>query len=146
MEIANLQFAERPDIAAIGTEGPGLFDFTRDDLMSGAEMLVTLIISIALMLFVMRPLIKRVLEPEAPLPLTSEQAVNSEMSPEMALGAAGAGADADGSPPAIGADLMGEAKSQGEAQSRTLNQVGELIEEHPKQASVIVRDWLNEAA
>ena len=146
VEIANLQFAERPDIAAIGTEGPGLFDFTRDDLMSGAEMLVTLIISIALMLFVMRPLIKRVLEPEAPLPLTSEQAVNSEMSPEMALGAAGAGADADGSPPAIGADLMGEAKSQGEAQSRTLNQVGELIEEHPKQASVIVRDWLNEAA
>ncbi|HHB83876.1 MAG TPA: flagellar M-ring protein FliF [Devosia sp.] len=146
VEIANLQFAERPDIAAIGTEGPGLFDFTRDDLMSGAEMLVTLIISIALMLFVMRPLIKRVLEPEAPLPLTSEQAVNSEMTPDMALAAAGVGADADGSPPAIGADLMGEAKSQGEAQSRTLNQVGELIEEHPKQASVIVRDWLHEAA
>ncbi len=149
VEISNLQFAERPDIAAIGTEAAGLFDFTRDDLMSAAEMLVTLIISIALMLFVMRPLIKRVLEPEAPLPLTSDQTVDAQTTPEMAVAAAQAGLSADGptgAPGSIGADLMGEAKSQGEAQSRTLNQVGGLIEEHPKQASVIVRDWLTEAA
>src|SRR5690606_39252714 len=65
VEVANLQFAERPELAVIGTEAPGLFDFTRDDLVKGAEMLVTLLIALALVFFVMRPLLKRVLAPEA---------------------------------------------------------------------------------
>ncbi len=147
VEVANIQFAERPDIASIGTDGPGMFDFTRDDLMSAAEMLVTLLISIALMLFVMRPLIKRVLEPEAPLPLADANNVGTgEVTPDMALAAAAAGTTVGGPDQSAGPDLMGDAKSQGEAQSRTLNQVGGLIEENPKQAGVIVRDWLSEAA
>lgn len=142
VEIANMQFAERPDIAAIGTDGPGMFDFTRDDIMSSAEMLVTLLISIALILFVMRPLLKRVLEPEAALPLADLNENGQQMTPEMALEAASAGA-AEG---ASGPDIMGEAKSQGEAQTRTLGKVGDLVSEHPQQASVIVRDWLHQAA
>ena len=142
VEIANMQFAERPDLAAIGTDGPSMFDFTRDDLMSGAEMLVTLLISIALILFVMRPLLKRVLEPEAPLPLADLNEAGQVMTPDMALEAASAGAAAE----ADGPDLMGAAQSQGEAQTRTLGKVGELVAEHPKQASTIVRDWLHQAA
>jgi flagellar M-ring protein FliF len=69
VQVANLQFAERPELAAPGTEGAGLFDFTRDDLMNGAQMLVTLLIALALVLFVMRPLLKKVLTPEQPLAL-----------------------------------------------------------------------------
>ncbi len=144
IEVRNLQFAERPDLAAVGTEGPGLFDFTRDDLISAAEMLVTLLISLALILFVMRPLLKRVLEPEEPLPLADLTADGSaQMTPDMAIEAANgaAGPNTPESP-----DLMGEARSQGEAKTRTLAKVGELVSEHPKQASVIVRDWLNQAA
>ncbi len=143
IEVTNLQFAERADLAAIGTEGPGLFDFTRDDIMSAAEMLVTLLISIALILFVMRPLLKRVLEPEEPLPLADLTADGSaQMSAEMAIDAATGGS----STAVAGPDIMGDAKSQGEAQTRTLAKVGDLVGEHPKQASVIVRDWLNQAA
>ncbi len=141
IEVANLQFAERPDLAAIGTAAPGLFDFTRDDLMSAAEMLVTLLISIALILFVMRPLIKRVLEPEEPLPLGDLSASEAQqITPDMAIDAATTAAGTEGP------DLMGQAQSQGEAQGRTLAKVGELVEEHPKQASTIVRDWLHQAA
>ncbi len=141
LQVINMRFAERPDIAAIGTEGPGLFDFTRDDLMSGAEMLVTLVISLALMLFVMRPLIKRALEPEAPLPLPaiSELGGSQTLTAEQALEAAASGGEGS-------AEWMNQAKSQGEAQTRTLDSVGNLVGEHPKQASVIVRDWLSEAA
>ncbi|MCF6327850.1 MAG: flagellar M-ring protein FliF [Devosiaceae bacterium] len=143
IEVTNLQFAERADLAAIGTEGPSLFDFTRDDLMSAAEMLVTLLISIALILFVMRPLLKRVLEPEEPLPLADLTADGSaQMSAEMAIDAATGGGGAANEGP----DIMGDARSHGEAQTRTLAKVGDLVGEHPKQASVIVRDWLNQAA
>lgn len=141
LDVVNMQFAERPDIAAIGTEGPGLFDFTRDDLMSVAEMLVTVLVSIALMLFVMRPLIKRALEPEAPLPLPAPTEMGTTpMTAEAAIEAATSISSAPGP------DYMGQAKSEGEAQTRALGSVGTLVGENPKQASVIVRDWLHQAA
>src|SRR5690606_29203958 len=66
VEVVNMQFAERPDLAPLGTEaGSGLLDFTRDDLMNGAEMAVTLLIALALVFFVMRPLLRKALTPEA---------------------------------------------------------------------------------
>src|SRR5690606_16557414 len=69
VEVANMQFAERPGLTDVGTSEAGLFDFTRDDLMNGAEMLVTLLIALALVFFVMRPLLRRVLAPETKAPL-----------------------------------------------------------------------------
>ena len=41
---------------------------------------------------------------------------------------------------------MNNAKSMGEAQAQTLKTVGELVDENPKQAALIVRDWLSNAA
>ena len=140
IQIANLQFAQKPVTAALGTSGPGLFDFTRDDLINGAQMLVTLIIALALVFFVMRPLLRRVLTPETPLALP----------PSAEIGAPGPNGEpgqrgeltADASQPA----WMNNAKSTGEAQLQTLKTVGTLVDENPKQAALIVRDWLNNAA
>src|SRR5690606_23153259 len=65
VEVVNMQFAERPELAVPGTDASaGLLDFTRDDLMNGAEMAVTLLIALALVFFVMRPLLKKVMTPE----------------------------------------------------------------------------------
>jgi flagellar biosynthesis/type III secretory pathway M-ring protein FliF/YscJ len=41
---------------------------------------------------------------------------------------------------------MDQAKQMGEAQMQTVKDVGQLIEENPKQAALVVRDWLNQAA
>jgi flagellar M-ring protein FliF len=43
-------------------------------------------------------------------------------------------------------DWIDNAKNLGAAQAHTLKTVGVLVEEHPKQAAVIVRDWLSSAA
>lgn len=145
VEIANLQFAERPELAGgLGTEAPGLLDFTRDDIMNGAEMAVTLLISLALLFFVLRPLVKRVLEPDTePLSLASGA--------QVPAGAAQGEAtlDEDGNvipakPPRP--DWIGEARLSGEAQVETLKDVGGLVEENPKQSALVVRDWLSQAA
>ncbi len=70
VEIVNLQFAQKPTPPdARQRRRPGLFNFTRDDLINGAQMLVTLIVALALVFFVMRPLLRRVLTPERPLAL-----------------------------------------------------------------------------
>jgi flagellar M-ring protein FliF len=147
VDVVNMQFAEHPLANVPGTSAPGLFDFTRDDLMNWAQMGVTLLIALALIVFIMRPLLKRALSPEAPplaLPQTAELApgttltANGEMLPPEETGT-----DPDNLElPA----WVHDAKSMGESQLRTLKTVGELVEENPKQAALIVRDWLNNAA
>ncbi len=141
VQVVNLQFAERPAADAQGTSGPGLFDFTRDDLMNGANMLVTLVIALALVLFVLRPLLKRVLKPETqPLALPH----SAELTPAQPVEVPAitqAEADANKSQ-----GWVDSARNLGEAQQQTLKTVGGLVEEQPKQAALIVRDWLNNAA
>ena len=151
VEVANLQFAERPGLTSKGTSEAGLFDFTRDDLMSAAEMAVTMLIALALVFFVLRPLLKRVLTPEkAPLALPSSAEINAGASGELGIPFSGAPMSQyqTGSPEGEAAQVervpawMNSAKSMGEAQARTLKTVGELVDENPKQAALIVRDWL----
>jgi flagellar M-ring protein FliF len=145
--VANLQFAQGPTPSVQGTSAPGLFDFTRDDLINGAEMLVTLIIALALVFFVMRPLLKRVLSPEQqPLALPVSAEISGSASapgphihvPELVDPQA---------PHATGVPAwVNDARSLGAAQAATMNTVGQLVQENPKQAALIVRDWLSNTA
>ncbi|HEY0854148.1 MAG TPA: flagellar basal-body MS-ring/collar protein FliF [Devosia sp.] len=138
VEVANMQFAERPGLADMGTSEAGLFDFTRDDLMNGAEMLVTLLIALALVFFVMRPLLKKVLAPEPKTPLALP--VSAEIG----------GPGVEEAPQQVQQqrlpDWIDEAKSAGAQQAETVRNVGALVDENPKQAALIVRDWLSSAA
>ncbi|MEO5807591.1 flagellar basal-body MS-ring/collar protein FliF [Devosia sp.] len=145
VQVVNLQFAARPDLALPAAPGSSLFDFTRDDLMNAAEMAVTLLIALALILFVVRPLLKRVLSPETKaLALASGATVGNHamMSADGQLIADEAPASPRDKTPA----WVASAKSMGEAQLQTLKTVGTLVEENPKQAALIVRDWLGSAA
>lgn len=146
VDVVNMQFADRPGVAGEGSGQPGMFDFTRDDLINGAQMLVTLLIALALVFFVMRPLIKKVLTPEqVPLALppgTELEALGDaghegDMTPEEAEAAERKAANAA---------WMENAKALGEQQMETLKTVGTLIDENPKQAALVVRDWIKSAA
>jgi flagellar M-ring protein FliF len=142
IEIVNMQFAERPGAGDLGSTGPGLFDFTRDDLINGAQMLVTLLIALALVLFIMRPLLRKVLAPEPALALPH----SAEIASSHALAPATAVMDPVPLAEPQSANWMNAAKSMGEQQLQTLKTVGGLVGENPKQAAMIVRDWLNNAA
>jgi flagellar M-ring protein FliF len=148
VQVVNLQFAQKPTVPAVGTSAPGLFDFTRDDMMNGAQMVVTLLIALALVFFVMRPLLKRVLTPETtPLALPS----SAELMPgtmSMSHGEPGqiSSSGEEVRPPPRPPSWMSNAKSLGEAQLETIKTVGNLVDDNPKQAALIVRDWLNNAA
>lgn len=147
VEVVNMQFAERPELGTPGSDAnAGLLDFTRDDLMNGAEMAVTLLIALALMFFVLRPLLKKVMSPE-PAPLALPAAV--ELGQNGTLDADGQVIAAEGHneltpPPTI--DWVSDAKAMGEQQMQALKSVGELIDENPKQAALVVRNWLNNEA
>jgi flagellar M-ring protein FliF len=146
VEVVNMQFAERPELAVPGTDASaGLLDFTRDDLMNGAEMAVTLLIALALVFFVMRPLLKKVMTPEIqPLALPTA----AELGQHGVLSADGQviPEPEDEEPPDRTPAWVANAKSMGETQLQTLKTVGALVEENPRQAALIVRDWLGSAA
>ena len=152
VEVVNMQFAERPELAPPGTDqAGGLLDFTRDDLMNGAEMAVTLLIALALLFFVLRPLLKKVISPE-PAPLALPAAV--ELGQGTTLDAEGNVIGNDNGEPMSEAaraalanhDWIEDAKALGEQQLQQLKSVGSLVEENPKQAALIVRGWLSNAA
>ncbi|MBJ7578272.1 flagellar M-ring protein FliF [Devosia sp. MC532] len=145
VEVVNMQFAERPGLAGVGTDNTaGLLDFTRDDLMNGAEMAVTLLIALALVFFVMRPLLKKVLSPETETLALPEAA---ELGNHAVLTADGQLLDEQLLQPKDKTPAwVANAKSMGETQLQTLKTVGTLVEENPKQAALIVRDWLGSAA
>ena len=162
VQVANLQFANRPELAATGTAGPGLFDFTRDDVMNAAQMAVTLLIALALVFFVMRPLLKKVLAPEggtlalpqsAELPVGSEAMVPGNFPASMMSSQLPNLSGADFNDPSAMAEnnprvpaWMNSARQMGEQQAQTLRTVGTLVDENPKQAALIVRDWLASAS
>jgi len=147
VEVVNMQFADRPQVAGDGTDAAsGLLDFTRDDIMNGAQMAVTLLIALALVFFVMRPLLKKALASEKTEPLALP--AGAELGGQAMLTAGGhlvavesEDDDRDKTPA-----WVANAKSMGEAQLNTLRTVGSLVEENPKQAALIVRDWLSSAA
>lgn len=149
VEVVNMQFAERPELSPPGTDAAGgLLDFTRDDLMNGAEMAVTLLIALALMFFVLRPLLKKVMSPEPEplaLPAAVELGQNGTLDADGQVIAVGEQADHQANVPST-IDWVSDAKALGEQQLQALKSVGELIDENPKQAALVVRNWLNNAA
>jgi flagellar M-ring protein FliF len=100
----------------------------------------------------MRPLLRKVLTPEsAPLALPVSAEIGMAGAPAMAMPPQmqqqmelQEEAPSSG-PPRVPA-WMNNAKSVGEVQAQTLKTVGTLVDENPKQAAVIVRDWLSSAA
>jgi flagellar M-ring protein FliF len=154
VEVINLRFANAPNTLPIEAE-PGLFDFTRADLMKFAEWGVLLILALLAFFLVVRPLLKKALGP-------SEE----ERAAQAAAEAAATGTNPDGTP-AIGADTqpgeaitigslvipgslspskIEEAKAIGAMHASSIARVGELVKESPNEAALIIRTWINEAA
>ena len=139
VEVVNMQFAERPELAPPGTAADGgLLDFTRDDLMNGAEMAVTLLIALALLFFVLRPLLKKVLSPESQtlaLPATVEFGSNQALDAEgnvVTLGSDGMPLSPEAAAQAQAQALaqsnwVEDAKALGELQLQQLKSVGTLV-------------------
>ncbi|WP_075215429.1 flagellar basal-body MS-ring/collar protein FliF [Mongoliimonas terrestris] len=158
VEVVNLQFADGPPKAELDAVEAGLFDFSRNDLMRFAEMGVMLVLTILVLLFAVRPLIKRILSPEV---VTETREITTTITgPDgqpitMILNANGELVQAEGTPasgtpllegPAAQPGRIEEAKAQGAAQMDQIRRVGDLVVENPNEAAIIIRTWLSEAA
>jgi len=142
VEVVNLRFADSPGVAAIA-EDAGFFSmlrFTTDDIFQGVQMFVVLVLSGLVLLFVVRPLIRRIVTPDesaralaapAPTPLPHAPAEASLPAPR-------------GKADSPAARLIDVAQIQGEVQQQSIQKVGELADRNPHETVAIIRQWIHE--
>ena len=138
VEVINLRFAETPGLAIPEPTGLlAMLQFTKDDIMHGVELLVLGLLGILVVLMVVRPLVRRIIEPDKDAAAPQAQA-------------ALAGPPAPEPPPAVINTQTGRmlefAKVQGKVQAEAVKQVGELADKNPHETAAIIREWLTEPA
>ena len=163
IEVVNLQFAPKAQIDAIADEEKSMFDFSKEDYFYIAELAVLLIVSLLVLLFVVRPLVRRIVTPEeaaggaaeggVPQLVTAsgEPVAGSEhlqlVSPDgvpVPPGAGGPGGLPMPAPDGKASALIDFAQVAGEAHDQTVQKVAGLIKGNPDEAVTIVRQWLQE--
>jgi flagellar M-ring protein FliF len=147
IEVVNLRFAEAP--AGPIQETPGgllsFLQFTKDDIMRGVELIVMALLALIVVLFVVRPLVRRILTPDEP------RAALPAAAPAGTPAIAGQSAPA-GLPdtpiqvgPSQAARMIDMAQVQGQVHAQSIQKVGELAERNPHETVAIVRQWLQDA-
>jgi flagellar M-ring protein FliF len=140
VEVINLRFAETPALPV--TDSGGLltmFQFTKDDVMRAVELMVMGLLGIVVVLVVVRPLVRRIVEPDK---LTAGAQAQGTLAGRPA---------ANGAEPAPAAlqteagKMLEIAKISGKLQAEAVKQVGELADTNPNETTAIIREWLSDA-
>ncbi len=171
LEVANLRFVELPGSNAEEI-ADGLLGFNYDEMMRIAEILMLGMVGILVLLLVVRPLVKQLLES---LPAESAAQLSGPATHDSALlpphvpaalgappGAVPALAGAEGAPLAAGQEtgdpplewadtnsalekmekMIDVNKVEGRVHASSIKKVREIVEKHPEEAVAILRNWL----
>jgi flagellar M-ring protein FliF len=134
VEVVNLRFAETAVTPISEPAGwLGALQFTKDDIMRAIEMAVMGLLGLVVLLMVVRPLVRRVLAPEAP-PLAALPAGSGQLADVENMKAE----------PSETAKKIDIAQIQGQVHAQSVQKVGELADKNPSEAVSIIRQWMNE--
>src|SRR5947207_919520 len=143
IEIVNLRFAEAP-AAQIQEPSAGFLSFlqfTKDDIMRAIELAVMALLGLVVVLFVVRPLVRRILAPEEPRALIAGAPAFAGGESQAALPNSPISAPG----PSQASKMIDMAQVQGQVHAQSIQKVGELAERNPHETVAIVRQWLQDA-
>ncbi len=155
IEIVNLRFAEAPQLVGEKPDSSfaSLFAFGREDVMRAIELAVVAILVLVVLLTVVRPLVKRMLAPEAKgqrgvAGLLTAGGANAEAAP--ASGSPGLGLNPGAALAASRQNntmqMLDIAKLSGQMQTRSVERVGELVRNNPEETVSILREWVHQTS
>jgi len=141
IEVLNVGFTH--DVADMGgTEaGSSLFDFTKNDIMRGIELLVLLITGLLLIFFVLRPLLK------------TAQGGGGGGVPALAgpggvtalqTSSGGGGEMAQLAGPSDMEKRLDMARVEGQVKASSVKMVADFVEKNPDESTAILRNWVHE--
>ena len=149
VEVVNLRFAEAP--VAMFNEPTGwlsMLEMTKDDIMRGIELAVMVLLGLIVLLFVVRPMVRRIVTPDdAALPGPAAGPTGGG-SAAMAAGEGSEGSSSEvrAIPPSATAQMIDIAQVQGQVHAQSVQKVGELAQRNPQETVSIIRQWLHESA
>jgi flagellar M-ring protein FliF len=148
LELVNLQFYA-PEELPVDTKEPGLFDFSKQDIMRIAEVFVMAIVALLVILLVARPIINHVLKSaqekrEQERAAAEQAAAQAQLLPGAAGGMPGAlGGPAPGMEgPSEIEQMIDIAQVEGRVRASSIKKIGEIVEKHPEEAVAILRTWM----
>lgn len=149
LEVLNARFNR--DLAVVGGEEAksSLFDFTKNDLMRGVELLVLLITGILLIFFVLRPLLKSASggAPGGAMQLAGALpgggSVTTLQTTTMTGGGGGPMHQLTG-PPSDMEHRLDIARIEGQVKASSVKKVADFVEKHPDESVSILRSWVHE--
>jgi len=149
VEVANLRFAEPPAQPITAPSGwLSALQFSKDDIMRAIEMVVMGLLGFAVLLMVVRPLVRRILAPmEGAMPALLPGAAPNEAIPAEATGAGTAViAPTFSAEPSETSKMIDLAQVQGQVHAQSVQKVGEIADKNPRETVSIIRQWLHESA
>jgi flagellar M-ring protein FliF len=158
VEVVNLRFTAPEDPTAAAPDG--LLGFARSDLLKAAEPLALALIGLLVLLLVVRPLIKRLLDGSIGGGSGETRALAGPAAQQLLAGPSygalpGQGQYATGLPgsaiptgaPAESLDQMIDiSQIEGKVRASSIKKIGEIVEKHPEEAVAIVRAWMYQNA
>jgi flagellar M-ring protein FliF len=149
VEVVSMRL-ERPE-ALPAPEAPGLLALQTSDIMRLAEVGAALIAALALVLFVMRPLITGLVRGTSgakggDVALEAAGPAGALPGPDgAALAAALPGGGTPGVITTSSGEMVNIANIQGRVQANSVKQIAEVVSAHPDESAQIIRGWLNNA-
>lgn len=143
VEVVNLRFAEAP-VAVFNEPGgwSAMFQFGGLEIMRGIELAVMALLAVFVVLFVVRPLVARIIAPDPSAAGRIEVAAASlPGTPSPSLAAAEP-------PPPIESHtvkMIDIAQVRGQVHAQSVQKVGELADGNPHETVAIIRHWLHDA-
>lgn len=147
LEVVNMRFFA-PEEIEIDTKEPGLFDFTRADLLRLAEVFVMAIVALLVILLVARPIINHVLRAsqekrDADKMMAEQAAQQAQLMPGGPGGLALPGGPSPGMEgPSEIEQMIDIAQVEGRVRASSIKKIGEIVEKHPEEAVAILRTWM----
>ena len=145
IEVLNVRFNR--DLAVVGGEeaASSLFNFTKDDIMRGVELLVLLVTGLLLIFFVLRPLLKSAGGGAGQLQLAGAGAGGGPATSLQTTIMGGAGGV---TPQLAGPSEMDQrldiARIEGQVKASSVKKVADFVEKHPDESTSILRSWVHE--
>lgn len=146
VRVSNVEFNRQTAPDGGAEAGSGLFDFTKNDMMRGIELLVLLITGILLILFVLRPLLKATTGAgPAGMPAIAAAGGNGVTPVQtMAVGMSGQAAAGQLTGPSDMEQRLDIARIEGQVKASSVKKVSEFVERHPEESTSILRNWVHE--
>jgi len=145
VEVVNLRFADAPLTADLASDQGWLsfLAFSKGDVMQLAELGVLAILSLLVLLFAVRPLIRRIVSPETP-DAKAGGAVAVIAGASAAVETSGLPAVVPPQDPSPTLQLLEVAQVNGTIQQKSVERIGELVERNPGETLSLIRTWLAE--